>query len=57
MTLQRFLTVTFAFTCRIFRSAGSLFAIRNDWPECCVDDDSRRKVVEAMRDECRKAGF
>jgi hypothetical protein len=43
--------------CAVFCTAGSLFAIRHDWPECCRDSDEMRRVVKGMRDEAWRSGL
>jgi hypothetical protein len=41
----------------LFFTPGSLFALRQDWPECCRDSDETRRAIESMRSECWRNGI
>jgi hypothetical protein len=40
----------------VTRQPDSLFALRRELRECCIDEDARRRALAGMRDECWRSG-
>ncbi len=35
----------------------SLFGLRREFRECCIDEDARQHTIMTMRDECWRSGL